>query len=701
MRRNPQMLADIIERRQTEAEEVPPALTPTDRALIRKLGDLSKRALDAVAAFFGLIVLSPALVLVGILIKRDSPGPVFYRGPRVGMKGKLFNILKFRTMYERPESHNGPRLTSKEDPRITPLGHWLRNTKINELPQLWNVLVGDMSLVGPRPEDPALIDARAVAARQEVLSVRPGITSPASVLYHSEEEMLSGADLMGTYLKEILPDKVRLDHLYVRNRSFASDLDVIFWTLAIFIPRLAKMSIPEGLLFAGPFSRLTHRYVSWFLLDFLIALTSVSVAGLLWRAQEPFNWGWEYMALLALGLALMFSAVNYLAGLDRIIWSRATAEDAIGLFFTAGLVTLAALVLNHLQETYHWSNFPALPVELILTLGLMAQLGFISARYRLRLLTWIAEGWLIWRRNAPGTGERVLILGDGETCQIANWLLKRGMFRHAFSVVGIVAVDDPTNQGMRLDGCWVVGGIRDLPSLVRQHDVRMVVYTLSSTDDYVRNMVFTLCKSSTVKLVFLDDLLAFIHQQLERPAVAREYLEWLQQRRDEAPFRDVLTELPNAALLQECVRHSLACARRYRTRPALLMIDLNGMDTLNGTHGLRMEEELLKAVAVRLKGSKRESDTLARVKDHQFALLLENVPDESAAETIIKRTMTLMTEPFLVRGREIPLNADIGIFLPAEDLEGVRELKHCNLGNFYAGWRRTADTAFEHLAGSA
>lgn len=123
------------------------------------LAKAAKRVFDILFASLGLIFLSPALLTVGILIMKESPGPALYGGPRVGRGGRRFRILKFRTMYERPESYNGPRLTSKDDPRITPLGHWLRNTKINELPQLWNVLVGDMSLVGPRPEDPEFIDS--------------------------------------------------------------------------------------------------------------------------------------------------------------------------------------------------------------------------------------------------------------------------------------------------------------------------------------------------------------------------------------------------------------------------------------------------------------------------------------------------------------------------------------------------------------
>ena len=153
-----------------------------------RMNNFAKRTFDIIIALIGLIVLLPFWAIIAILIKRDTPGPIFYRGPRVGKDGNIFKILKFRTMFEHPESYSGPRVTSKEDNRITPFGHWLRNTKINEFPQLWNVLVGDMSLVGPRPEDPELVKTWPEDARQEILSVRPGITCPASVLYHDEEQ---------------------------------------------------------------------------------------------------------------------------------------------------------------------------------------------------------------------------------------------------------------------------------------------------------------------------------------------------------------------------------------------------------------------------------------------------------------------------------------------------------------------------------
>src|SRR5574341_423494 len=328
-------------------------------------GATVKRGFDILASALGLIILSPLFAAIALLIEHESPGPVFYRGPRMGKNGKIFKILKFRTMYERPESYQGARITARDDNRITPLGHWLRDTKLNELPQLWNLLVGEMSLVGPRPEDPAIAASWPINARREILSVSPGITSPASVLYHDEETLLSTANVMGEYFKNILPDKLRLDRLYVRNRSFIADLDILFWTLAVLIPRMAGQRIPEGLLFAGPISRLTRRHILWFLVDLTISLISVGIAGLAWRAIQSINWGLEPLMILAFVLAVLFSGVNFLIGLDRIVWSRASAQDGLVLVFSNRITTLLLLGLNRLLPLHLGRSYPPLPPEMI------------------------------------------------------------------------------------------------------------------------------------------------------------------------------------------------------------------------------------------------------------------------------------------------------------------------------------------------
>jgi lipopolysaccharide/colanic/teichoic acid biosynthesis glycosyltransferase len=211
-----------------------------------------KRLFDIAAAALGLLVLSPLLLVVSGLIRLTSRGPVLFLQERVGQAGKTFRIVKFRSMTDkaatyqhasaRVESSNncvaGPLITSAEDPRITPVGRVLRRFKLDELPQLWNVLRGDMSLVGPRPEVPHYV-ASYTASQSRVLTVRPGITDPASVAYRHEEDLLAGKPDPDSYYRQvILPDKLRMNLEYVDKISFFSDLSLMLRTTgSIFIPR--------------------------------------------------------------------------------------------------------------------------------------------------------------------------------------------------------------------------------------------------------------------------------------------------------------------------------------------------------------------------------------------------------------------------------------------------------------------------------
>ena len=187
------------------------------------------RLLDIVFSAIGLIVLSPFLGLVVLWIKLDSPGPVFYRAPRVGRGGKPFRLYKFRTMVAEA-ARSGPGITTSDDRRITRIGQSLRKTKVDELPQLLNVLKGDMSLVGPRPEDPRYV-ARYTSEQRQVLRVRPGITSPASLRYRHEAELLNGPNWEQTYLEDIMPHKLQIEMDYLSHRTLWSDLGIIFKTL--------------------------------------------------------------------------------------------------------------------------------------------------------------------------------------------------------------------------------------------------------------------------------------------------------------------------------------------------------------------------------------------------------------------------------------------------------------------------------------
>jgi lipopolysaccharide/colanic/teichoic acid biosynthesis glycosyltransferase len=199
------------------------------------LDDFAKRTFDIVASSLSLPFLSPAILLIAILVKLFSPGPVFYRGLRIGRQGVPFKVFKFRTMVSNAEKIGGPS-TADDDPRITGIGRFLRKYKLDELPQLINVLKGEMSLVGPRPEVPHYVNMLTKEERA-ILSVRPGITDWASICNSDEGAVLAGSpDPEKAYMEKIRPEKIRLQLKYVRERSFFVDLEIIFKTLRTIIP---------------------------------------------------------------------------------------------------------------------------------------------------------------------------------------------------------------------------------------------------------------------------------------------------------------------------------------------------------------------------------------------------------------------------------------------------------------------------------
>lgn len=187
------------------------------------------RAIDILASAVGLILLSPILLSIAILIKLNSAGPIIYRARRVGKDGKLFDLYKFRTMVLDADNR-GPKITVAGDKRVTRVGRWLRRNKLDELPQLFNVLKGEMSLVGPRPEDPRYVEEY-TSEQRKVLSVRPGVTSAASLTYRNEEALLSGPDWEDKYRDEVMPAKLAIDLAYLSRRTIWSDLKLIAQTL--------------------------------------------------------------------------------------------------------------------------------------------------------------------------------------------------------------------------------------------------------------------------------------------------------------------------------------------------------------------------------------------------------------------------------------------------------------------------------------
>jgi lipopolysaccharide/colanic/teichoic acid biosynthesis glycosyltransferase len=533
------------------------------RSIKVRTGEFGKRLFDIIISVMGLIILAPVFAIIALYIKRTFSGSVFYRGSRAGLQGKNFGILKFSTMVDCPGCEDGPRVTAKDDPRITPVGRWLRDTKI---PQLWNVLKGEMSLVGPRPEDPEIIATWTETERQAILSIRPGITSPASIFFRDEEQLLETESVMEKYLSNIVPSKLRLDQIYAKDHTFLGDLDIIFLTAIALLPGVRDRSIPENLLIWGPLSRIFSRHINLFLIDVPVALVAVGISGLIWRSAGPLNLGWGPAFILAVIIALLFGFFNALLGMNRISWSHAQASDALGLAVSCAVTMLILFTFDQLANQLSQLKLD-LPVGLWVTISFLAFSGFLVARYRTRLVTGLATRWLQWRSTATHLGERVLIVGAGEMAQLAASLFRQGETGKALNIIGLVD-DNSKKIGLRFDGNKVIGNTQDIPQLVERWNVGVILFAIGNIPLEKRAGILKLCHHTKARIVLMPDLLEMISGCLFAPDLLTENIvstEW----DGEVPIPEVvkwLTELEalafpeNVLLLTRLrqVRHALA-----------------------------------------------------------------------------------------------------------------------------------------------
>jgi hypothetical protein len=403
-------------------------------------------------------------------------------------------------MSECAASYAGPKITADGDGRITPLGKWLRNTKLNELPQLWNVLIGEMSLVGPRPEDPDFAAKWPADARREILSVRPGITSPASISYHDEEKLLSRDNLMGDYLEKIAPDKMRLDRLYVRHYNLMTDLDAIFWTLIVLVPRASIQPKSEGQLVGGPFTRMVRPFMNWTVIDFVIAFLGAGAVGLGWRLFQPCT----SAGTMPFGLRSALPCCLACSTLCSVSNGSSGRGPCRKMRWESSLLSILVVFFSMLFEMY----IPGLdiPQGYLIAAGVVIGGGFMLARYRLRLVTGLASRWVRLRGTGFGVSERVLVVGAGAGGELVTWLLRRPDFSRLFSIHAYVD-DDPSKQGMRYDGVPVLGTTADIPALVAREDIGLVVYAINKVLKADRERILAVCREADTRLVILSDVL--------------------------------------------------------------------------------------------------------------------------------------------------------------------------------------------------
>ena len=459
----------------------PAPASPLDlRRAMTPAGLFAKHAVDFTLALFGVLVVSPVLLLVAVLIKLDSPGPVFFRQKRVGRDGALFEIFKFRTMID--GAYNmGSRLTVKRDPRITRLGQILRWSKIDELPQLFNVLHGDMSLIGPRPEDPHFVKFYSPTQRC-VLSLRPGIVGPSQILARDEvEDYPEGIkDTERYYIEHVLPPKLARDLEYVQTTTFWKDMRLL---------ARGMWATVRGAIRARYFWR-RRRRIALMGVDLVLAVASYAMALLI-----RFDWNWphaEYTLQTMILIAFLRPTLLAYFGCYQTILSYFGLWDLLALLkaVSVGSVAVAGVTYFAGSQSHPRSVF-------VIDWGVLL-LSLTGARYGLRA----------WARRHPRrrlhARERALIVGAGHGGeQISRALLEDP--HSAFRPVGFI---DDTHErwGSRIHGVKVLGGTAELRLALSASGVRVVFVCLSDLAEATAREVADICASAQVECRMLPAL---------------------------------------------------------------------------------------------------------------------------------------------------------------------------------------------------
>ncbi|MBN2676726.1 MAG: sugar transferase, partial [Anaerolineaceae bacterium] len=365
---------------------------------------------------------------------------------------------------------------------------------------------------GPRPEDPEIVKSWPKQVQQEVLSIRPGLTSPASVLYHDEEALLGAGSLMETYFGVIQPSKIRLDQLYVRHRSFWVDLDILLWTALVLLPGRSSTKPRERQLYGGALQRGVSYLSNWFVIDFFVALSAIGISGVAWRLVGPLDIGLGKSILEALYFAIVFTIIGAMVGIQKIHWSKASPTEVYWLMLTFFIATFVLLGINFFTNM--------VPIRLLLTATVLTFFGLVITRFRSRLVTGTVSQLLRARRSESLYQERILIVGSGDAGSYAAWMLANSRDGAKFNVVGFVD-DDFTKQGSRIRGINVLGGTEEIEEIVRKHDVGIILYAIHNIDIQTSNEILERCQATPAQVIHFPDVIGHLSEAINRNGMAK------------------------------------------------------------------------------------------------------------------------------------------------------------------------------------
>lgn len=458
-----------------------------------------KRIFDLVFSSIGLILLTPVFLLISILIKLTSKGPIIFSQDRVGKGGRIFRLLKFRTMTPGAH-HKGPSITQESDPRITKIGKFLRRTKMDELPQLINVLKGDMSMVGPRPEVPNYVKHFSLREK-EVLKVRPGITGEAALRYRREESLLGKVPrgkLESFYREEILPRKLHLSLSYLEKVSFKRDLGILFKTLLLLSSR-KKIRLPAREI----------RHLFYLFLDTtVLALSLIFSLYILYLGKIPHEViaSFPYLLFTAVITKISFFLILHLY--DVSLWSFGLFES-FTLFegVLGGEFLFFALIFLE-KSLYLIPNVQLLlvPVDFCLSLLLLG-----SGRISIRLFYLIKD-------FSPGYKDRILVVGKGPDAIGFVKQLIEGNGDLKKKPVGFLDVSHK-NEGIRIYGVPVYSSLENLESVIKKTRAKEIVIAKSEASGKIREVVKRARKVGIRKVSVLPSILDILSDKGFSPRV--------------------------------------------------------------------------------------------------------------------------------------------------------------------------------------
>jgi lipopolysaccharide/colanic/teichoic acid biosynthesis glycosyltransferase len=434
---------------------------------------MAKRGVDIILSLMGLILLFPLFLLIVILIRLDSRGPVLFRQVRMGRNGKPFHIFKFRTMIE-AKQWAGPPVSAKNDPRVTGLGAILRRFKVNEFPQLINVLKGEMSFVGPRPEIPEFVKLYSHEQQERILSVRPGIVGPSQIHMRNEEELYAeGLDPNKYYIEHLLPKKLEIDLKYIRDRSLFKDVGYILQGIMITITG----AITRRHLFEN------SQQISLFMIDAVLCGSSYFLAYYL-RLEGEFPEIEKAILLHTMPhviLVRMFALMYF--GLYGTLIRYFSSDEVIrivkGATFSSIVIVLLAFFVG--QRPHPRSVFV---VDWFILVGLLT--GY-RASYR------ILTDYASQRKNV--SQKTVLIYGAGNTGDLALRYLR---MQGGGKVIGFID-DDSKKMRKSFQGLKVLGNRYDIKALVRLYHVDQIFIAMNDIDPEDLEHIKSLCEKAGVE----------------------------------------------------------------------------------------------------------------------------------------------------------------------------------------------------------